>query len=251
MRGRLRVAVVLGGAAALALLLVISPWSDGGSGSPPSPGGSSGSGGPARSPRRPLRLTAQVSAPSLPAPISGEAVAARGSDLLVIGGLDGRGVSTSAVREFNPRAGTIRQAGSLSEPIHDAAAATLRGGDLVFGGGSATTLDAVERLLPGRTARVTGRLPQARSDLSVARVRGSAIVLGGYDGIGTPGAVLRTRDGRSFTTIAELPAPVPNAAAGVAAETGYLFGGLDRGGVPQASIVTVRLSRSAPHEPQA
>ena len=228
------VAVLLG--AAVLVLLITSPWSGGGAG-PRSAAPASRPQGPLRS--GPLRLTAVKSRSSLPAPLSGEAVAARGSRLLISGGLDGAAASTASVLEFDPGAGAVRPAGSLSEPVHDAASATLPAGTLVLGGGSATTLDTVERLRRGGAATVAGRLPQPRSDLSALTVRGSAVVLGGYDGEAPVGSVLRTRDGRSFKTIAQLPVPVRYASVASLGPTVYVLGGELGDGTDSALIQAV------------
>ena len=225
-RGRGRRPLVLAaliGAAALVLLLVVSPRSGDGPGRPAS--GQSGSRSASAPPQRPLRLTAQVSPVRLPTALSGEAVVPRGAGLLSIGGLDSAGVSTSSILEFTPGTATIRGAGSLSEPLHDAASAAADGSVLVFGGGSATTIDGVERLTPGRGGEIVGHLPQARSDLSALTVRGMALVLGGYDGVGPVGSVLETRDGRNFTTIAQLPVAVRYASVAARGNTVFVIGG--------------------------
>ncbi len=179
---------------------------------------------------------------SLPAPVSGEAVAARGSSLLVIGGLDSGGVSTSSVLELDPGAGTIRSAGSLAEPVHDAASAVADAGALVFGGGSAATIDRVEHLIGGRTAQIVGQLPGARSDLSAITVAGSVFVLGGYDGAAPVSPVLETHDGRGFTTVANLPVPVRYASVTARGQTLFVLGGELADGTDSAGIQAVDLA---------
>ncbi len=178
----------------------------------------------------------------LPTALSGEAVVPRGAGLLSIGGLDSAGVSTSSVLEFTPGTATIRGAGSLSEPLHDAASAAADGSVLVFGGGSATTIDGVERLTPGRGGEIVGHLPQARSDLSALTVRGMALVLGGYDGVGPVGSVLETRDGRNFTTIAQLPVAVRYASVAARGNTVFVIGGELADGTDSADVQAVDLS---------
>src|SRR4029077_8021974 len=115
--------------------------------------------------------------------------------------------------------------GSLSEPRHDTAAASLGGTVLVFGGGSATELDSVESLRRGGPGKLLGRLPSTRSDLSVLAIDGSAYVLGGYDGQAPAGAILRTMDGRRFTVVGTLPVPFRYAAVAAIGRTIYAFGG--------------------------
>ncbi len=175
----------------------------------------------------------------LPTPLSGEAVAGLSSRLLVIGGLDNNDVSTSSVLRLDPQAGTFASAGSLSQPLHDVAAASLAAGVLVFGGGSASTIDEVERLKPGGPGTVVGHLPQSRSDLSAVTVGGAAVVLGGYDGTSPVTAVLETRDGRSFKSVANLPVGVRYASVVVQGETVYVLGGELADGTDTAAIQLV------------
>ena len=222
------------------LIVVIYSGSSGGSGTIDVTG--SGSSQSRSAPKSPLRLIARAAPNRLPAPISGETVVSRPANLLVIGGLDSAGASTSSVLEFEPGTGTIRSTGSLSQPLHDTASGAVRGGVLVFGGGSATTIDEVERLAPGRAGEVIGHLPQTRSDLSALTVGGSALVLGGYDGVRPIGSVLETQDGRSFTTLARLPVPVRYASVAARGETVFVLGGELPDGTDTPDIQAVDLA---------
>ena len=206
-------------------------------------GSSGGSGGTASSaPKeeapsaRPLRLRVESSPHRLPAPVSGEAVAAQGKSLLVIGGLDRSDVSIDSIVRLDGESGATGSAGTLSQPLHDAAATALPGGVLVFGGGSTTTIAEVERLVPGGAGEVVGELPVARSDLSAVTVGGRAYVLGGYDGQETVGAILRTSDGAKLETVAQLPVPVRYAAVATAGRRIYAFGGEESSGADSAAI---------------
>jgi hypothetical protein len=178
-----------------------------------------------RRPDRHLKLLTRVASYSLASAVSGEAVVARPHGFLVVGGLDSRDVSTSEVAEVGSSSGRVGSAGSLSEPRHDTAAATLGSRVLVFGGGSATELDSVEALNAGGSGRTVGRLPTTRSDLSALTVGGRAYVLGGYDGKAPTGVVLRTADGARFTPVATLPVAFRYAAAVAVGEAIYTFGG--------------------------
>ena len=93
-------------------------------------------------------MTLQVTpaAYQLPAGISREVVLARGSDLLIIGGLNQRSVTTSAITVLNPVTGRTARAGRLADPSHDAAGALLGGRPYLFGGGVAASLAAVQSL---------------------------------------------------------------------------------------------------------
>jgi Kelch motif protein len=158
-------------------------------------------------------------------PLSGEALVADGPGLQSIGGLDRAGVSTDAVYALDPSAGSVRRAGSLVEPLHDAAAARLGASTLVFGGGSSTTTDMVQRIGAGGGAEIVGRLPVPASDLSALTVAGQAFVLGGFDGQTTVASVLETRTGTSLRVIASLQVPVRYTAAASLGGKIYLFGG--------------------------
>lgn len=203
----------------------------------------------------PARLVARKSPQHLPAPISGEvAVASRGG-VLSIGGLDASTVSTSGVVELRPPDGKAQAAGSLAEPLHDAAAAAIAGKTLVFGGGSASTIDSVESLARRGTSSIVGHLPVPRSDLSAATVGGRAYVLGGYYGTAPVGDVLQTGNGRSFKRIASLPTPVRYAAVVPQGHVIYAFGGEIASGqdsdVIQALDVSRQSARVIGHLPQA
>jgi outer membrane protein assembly factor BamB len=172
------------------------------------------------------------SATPLPAPISGESVVAMPGGPLILGGLDSSSASVSGVFQLDAGSGRLHEAGALSGPLHDAAAATLGGQVLIFGGGTETSTDAVQALpapggtvASGTTARQVGRLPTVRSDLSAVTFGGRAYVLGGYDGSEPIDSVLQTADGRSFTQIATLPAPARYMAVAALGGRIYAFGG--------------------------
>ncbi len=229
-------------ACASALALFSAAGCSSGSGSTEAGSTDSGAGAGATTPAQPVRLMISRSGLTLPAPISGEAVASQPSGLLLIGGLDSGDVSTSSVLRIDSASGTSSPAGSLSQPLHDAAATALGGRVLLFGGGSATTVDDVQRLVPGRTAQVVGHLPQTRSDLSALTVGDSAVVLGGYDGAAPVSAVLETRDGRSFRTVADLPVPVRYASVTARGTKVYVLGGELADGTDSADVQVVDLS---------
>ena len=229
-RGLIRLAALL--AAVLGLIVLIAKWggSSGGSPSGVAAGDSTGStftvpAGSASTQASPAGVLARISPQRLPAPLSGEALVSQPNGLLIIGGVDGSDTSISGVFEFDPSTGKLARSGSLAQPLHDAAAATLSGQVLVFGGGSTTTTDSVESLRPGHTGRVVGRMPTASSDLSAVTVDSSAYVLGGYNGQSTVGSVLQTSDGRHFATVAQLPSAVRYPAVVALGHTIYAFGG--------------------------
>jgi hypothetical protein len=180
----------------------------------------------AAKPAPPEKLVTRVAQAGIPAPLSGEAAApVPGGGVLVIGGVDAADVSTATITSVGPGARAVRPAGSLAEPLHDAAAARLGDATLVFGGGAATELDSVERIAAGGKATTIGTLPSARSDLSAVSAGGQAVVLGGYDGTSTVGDILSTRDGKAFRRVGSLPIPVRYGAVALTGSTVYVLGG--------------------------
>jgi hypothetical protein len=170
----------------------------------------------------------------LPAPVSREVVLPAAGRLLVVGGLQGS-VSERSVLSLDGLTGRLQSVGSLPTGVHDAAGAVLGGRDVVFGGGSPTTVAAVESFAapsaPGRLGAFPGAgsspasLPQPRSDATAATVGATTYIVGGYDGSRADPAVLATTDGRSFRTVASLPVPVRYPAVAAWAGRLYVFGG--------------------------
>jgi hypothetical protein len=171
---------------------------------------------------------------------------ARGRDLLIIGGLSQRSVTTAAVTQLNPVTGRTTRAGRLAAASRGAAGALLGGQPLVFGGGVTGSIAAVQLLRPGRTAAVAGQLPGPRSGLCSVTLGSAAYLVGGYDTAGYDTAVLRTTDGTSFATVAKLPVPVRDAAVAGTGNDIWVFGGETLAG-PTSSIqrVDVTAGRAA------
>jgi PQQ-like domain/Kelch motif len=222
-RRRRRTALVVATAAlVVALLAILRPGSGGG-----------GADGPAtRSAAARTVAVASLAPQSLPAPVSAESAVGIRGGVLILGGLDSTGTSVSGVFRMDAASGRVSPAGSLSGPLHDAAAAALGGQVLVFGGGTEASTDAVQALpapggvvAPGATAHGVGRLPSVRSDLSAVALGGRAYVLGGYDGTTPTGSVLQTSDGGRFTQVAALPAPARYMAAVALGGRIFAFGG--------------------------
>ena len=198
-------------------------------------------------------LVARAAPTPLPAPISGESVVAMPGGPLILGGLDSSSASVSGVFQLDAGSGRLHEVGALSGPLHDAAAAALGDQVLVFGGGTATSTDAVQALpapggavASGTTARQVGRLPTVRSDLSAVTVGGRAYVLGGYDGSKPIDSVLQTADGRSFTQVATLPAPARYMAVAALGGRIYAFGGETASGGASDAIQEVDPQREPP-----
>jgi PQQ-like domain/Kelch motif len=212
--------------AALAAILVVVALVLGRSGT-----GGGGGGGPAPAATR-TKLVAGVARSQLPAPIWGESAVALSAGPLILGGLDSSEASVGGVFQLDPRSGRLSPAGSLSGPLHDAAAAALGDRVLVFGGGTETSSDVVQALpatggtvAAKATAAEVGHLPTVRSDLSAAAIGGRAYVLGGYDGASPLDSVLATGDGRTFDRVAILPQPARYIALAALGGRLYAFGG--------------------------
>lgn len=165
----------------------------------------------------------------LPEALDREVVLADGTGLLVLGGRNAAKVSTAAVRRLDATTGRVAGSGTLAVAVHDAAGASLGGSHFVFGGGNSSTVAAVQQDT-NDGARVTGRLPQPRSDL-VAAVHGGRVYLaGGYDGAHDVAAVLATTDGTTFTTTGSLAQLVRYPAMASAYGALWVIGGETRSG---------------------
>ena len=162
------------------------------------------------------------------APLSREVAAAAPGRLLVFGGLTAGAQSADQVYAVRTATGTVQRAGTLTAPLHDAAAAVLPGGRaFVFGGGSPATVAGVQSypLLGGGGAARAGALPEPRSDAQAVSVGAVTYLVGGYDGSRADAWVLATTDGRSYRKVAELPVPVRYPAVAALGGRIYAFGG--------------------------
>lgn len=179
-----------------------------------------------------MKLVARLEPYRLPAPISAESAVALPGGPLILGGLDSGESSVSGVFQLDTGSGRLSEAGALSGPLHDGAAALVGRRVLVFGGGAEASGDEVQALplsggtvAAGASAEVAGRLPTVRSDLSAVTLGGRAYVLGGYDGKTWLGSVLATADGSGFEEVARLPRPARYMAVAALGGRIYAFGG--------------------------
>ena len=148
----------------------------------------------------------------------------RAGHVLVAGGLLAGDRSTDRVVGLDLSTGRASAEPSLAVPVHDVAGGLAGGTPVVVGGGNSSEQDVVQALRAG-TWRVVGHLPTTRSDLSVVPDGDTPLVIGGYDGAGTPTAVLAL-DGRgSVRARGRLVTGVRYAATAVAGHTAYVFGG--------------------------
>lgn len=146
---------------------------------------------------------------------------------LLAGGLTPSGASSNRVLHLDPASGQIAAVGTVPEAFHDAAAATIAGRLLIFGGGVATSTDTVQSFDEGGSTvgRVVGHLPAPRSDLSAVTIGSRVYILGGYTGVAQLSDVLETTNGTSFATVAKLPVTVRYAAVAAIGSTIWVFGG--------------------------
>ncbi|HEX2894761.1 MAG TPA: hypothetical protein VHO29_12245 [Marmoricola sp.] len=161
----------------------------------------------------------------LPTPTSRSVALDLGGRTLLAGGLGPGDHSTDQVLAVDPEHGSVNPAGRLAQAVHDSAGGVVAGKPFLFGGGGATELDTVQGGGSGAW-QVVGHLPGGtRSDLSVATVGDSLLLVGGYDGSGTPTSILKTTDGTHFTTIGHLPAGVRYAGVATIGTTVWVLGG--------------------------
>lgn len=152
-------------------------------------------------------------------PLSGAA----GSFLLAGGMFPGDVSSARAIRLILPQGRSVALP-SLGIPVHDVAAGTYNGQPAIFGGGNATEQSAVQAF-SGRAWRAVAHLPTTRSDLSVVELDGSTLVIGGYDGVNVPRAIMTPGPRATFPAVGQLVVGVRYAATAVVGHDVYVFGG--------------------------
>ncbi|MGZ4133287.1 MAG: kelch repeat-containing protein [Actinomycetota bacterium] len=176
----------------------------------------------------------------LPAPVQRAVAVTDGKRIVIAGGLDAAGSSTSGVFALMPSNGHLRALGSVPQVFHDAAGALLGQSLFVFGGGVTTSTDAVQAFdLSTGQGRVAGHLPTPLSDLASVTVDGRAYLVGGWDGTSPQPTVWSTKDGRSFHKVATLPAGVRYPAVAAVGSTLVIVGGLLGNGGETAAVETV------------
>jgi N-acetylneuraminic acid mutarotase len=144
--------------------------------------------------------------------------------VILAGGLLGGDRSTSRVVDLDLPVGRVQQLPPLAVPVHDTAGGMVAGAPTVVGGGNATEQSVVQSWVRSRWHRVAD-LPTSRSDLAVAEWRGSAYVIGGYDGTSVPRTVLRLSGAAAPRPIARLLHGVRYAATARLNSDVYVFGG--------------------------
>jgi hypothetical protein len=172
----------------------------------------------------PTHATAAFMPHDLPLALSRSSAVIDGSTVLVLGGLTSSG-STAKVYRFDPATAAVTQDGQLASAVHDAAAASIGGKAVIFGGGDETHTVATVQVYGPPAGQSTGQLPSARSDLVATRASTHVYVLGGFDGTNLAADVLQTDNGATFRSVARLPVPVRYPAVAAMGNIIYLFGG--------------------------
>ena len=150
--------------------------------------------------------------------------------------------------------GTCRDPfGVITRPAARRLGSLVAGGPVLLGGSGDAELSAVVRYGTDCRWRVVGHLPGPRSDLSVVPGLRGLLVVGGYDGVGSPRQVLQSQDGRRFRAFARLRTAVRYPAAITVGGSVWIFGGENRQGpvrtVQQIDLTsrTVRTAGKLPH----
>ena len=121
----------------------------------------------------------------LPVPVRYPAVAAEGTDVVVLGGTtgatDGTAGDTTAVQVLDTRTGTVRVVGQLPKTLAHAVAATVRGRVYVFGGrwGGVPTAQVWRWDSATATLVPVGMMASAVTDGAAATIGDTAYFVGG------------------------------------------------------------------------
>jgi hypothetical protein len=159
----------------------------------------------------------------LPAPVQDPATTSLGDRALLVGGLDSADVSVGDLL-LAGGGGAVNRIGSVANPLHDAAAATLYGRAYVFGGGEPSRSEILAIAPDGRTSNA-GALPVGASDVAAAVVGATAYVVGGYTGTDPLDTILAWQGSGTARVVARLPHPVRYAAVTAAGGQVIIAGG--------------------------
>jgi hypothetical protein len=173
----------------------------------------------------------------LPAPVQRAVAAGSPTGILIAGGLDAGGASTSGVFRLDPASGRLTRLGSVPQPFHDAAGGVIGGKLFIFGGGSSASSAAVQSFdLGTRQGRVVAQLPRPLSDLVSATLGGTVYLVGGYDGHTARTEIYATTDGTHFRIAGRLPAGVRYPAVAATGGRLVIAGGILSTGAPSANV---------------
>jgi hypothetical protein len=158
----------------------------------------------------------------LPAAVQDPATTSLGGHALLVGGLDSSDASVGDV--LLAAGGGANRIGSVANPLHDAAAATLYGRAYVFGGGEPSRSGILAIAPDGRTSSA-GALPVGASDVGAAGVGATAYIVGGYNGADPLDTILAWQGSGTAHVVARLPHPLRYAAVTAAAGQLIIAGG--------------------------
>jgi len=203
----------------------------------------------------------------LKTPVSREvALGINKNNVLIVGGMNSDGSSTSSVYLLNTALDRMESVGSLTYPTHDASGAILNGKGYVFGGGNSTSISAIQELAAGDkslsaalpsggkkkstkayslVSKVTGNLAAPRSDSSSVTIGSHSYIVGGYSGTGPDGNVLSVANGNKVVVIGHLAVPVRYPGVAALGDTIYVFGGEEvlgaNAGEPTSIVQTINI----------
>lgn len=164
----------------------------------------------------------------LPAPVQRAVAVASGTGIVVAGGLDAGGASTSGVFRLDPSSGSLTSLGSVPEPFHDAAAGLIGKRLYVFGGGAAHSSSSVQMFdLTTRRGAVVAHLPRPLSDLAAATIGSTVYLVGGFDDHTARAEIYATTDGTHFRLAGRLPRGLRYAAVAASGKQLVIAGGID------------------------
>jgi len=233
--------VLVGGAAVLVVVgVVVAVWSGSSKPRATAPATHPG-GGPAQRITRGIPAAEAGLLPwTLDQPLSREVVLPSvGTTVTVLGGLSSSQQTLGRVFTLDTATGGITTSGALAAGVHDAAGVRLGPSDLVLGGGSPNTVAGTQRFTtPSGTGTAVGQLRRPRSDAVGVTIGRTGYVVGGYDGTNADPEVLATKDGATFSVVADLKVPVRYPAVAALDGKIYLFGGEAVEGAAKGRAVT-------------
>jgi hypothetical protein len=173
----------------------------------------------------------------LPAPVQRAVAVAAPAGILIAGGLDAGGASTTGVFRLDPASGRLTRLGAVPQPFHDAAGGTIGGRLFIFGGGSSASSATVQSFdLASRRGAVVAQLPHPLSDLASATIGQTIYLVGGYDDHSARAEIYATTDGTHFRLAARLPAGVRYPAVAASGGRLVIAGGILSSGAPSAAV---------------
>lgn len=152
------------------------------------------------------------------------------NQLVLAGGLTSGDKSTNGIYTLDLTNGNLNNTGTLPSSVHDAAGAMIGTSYGVFGGGVNNSFASTTTFSLNGLVQASGILPQARSDSEAVTIGQLTYIIGGYSGSQADSSVLITKDGKTYSSIGNLPIPVRYPAVAAMGNNIYVFGGEAVGG---------------------